>query len=31
MKTWLDWLAGGSTPSTGPPRLKKAFLYSIPD
>lgn len=31
VKTWLDWLAGGFDPEHRPPRLKKAFLYSIPD
>lgn len=31
MRTWLDWLAGGFDPDHRPPRLKKAFLYSIPD
>lgn len=31
MRTWLTWLAGGFDPDQRPPRLKKAFLYSIPD
>ena len=31
MRTWLDWLDGGFDPDRRPPRLKKAFLYSIPD
>lgn len=31
MRSWLQWLAGGFDPDKRPPRLKKAFLYSIPD
>lgn len=31
MRAWLDWLTGGFDPGRRPPRLKKAFLYSIPD
>ncbi|MGE5177588.1 MAG: radical SAM protein [Bacteroidota bacterium] len=31
MGAWLEWLAGGFDPDRRPARLKKAFLYSIPE
>ncbi|MEK7316252.1 MAG: hypothetical protein AAB011_08735, partial [Candidatus Eisenbacteria bacterium] len=28
---WLAWLRGGFDPDQRPPRLRRAFLYSIPE
>ena len=29
--SWLGWLRGGFDPGQRPPRLRRAFLYSIPE
>jgi hypothetical protein len=31
IRGWLDWLGGGFDPDQRPARLKRAFLYAIPD
>ena len=31
VRSWLDWLASGFDPERRPPRLRRAFLYDIPD
>jgi len=30
-RSWLDWLNSGFDPERRPPRLRRAFLYDIPD
>ena len=30
-RSWLDWLASEFDPDRRPPRLRRAFLYDIPD
>ena len=30
-RSWLDWLTSGFDPESRPARLRRAFLYDIPD